>query len=52
MRKFRGILNKLTPQKFGTLIQQVLDLEIDTPERLEEVISIIFETVCCLFSNI
>ncbi|KXJ04845.1 Eukaryotic translation initiation factor 4 gamma 1, partial [Exaiptasia diaphana] len=43
IRKFRGILNKLTPQKFQTLISQVLELDIDTPERLEEIINITFE---------
>ena len=44
-RKLRGILNKLTPQKFETLNQQVLDLKIDTEERLKGVIDIIFEKV-------
>ena len=44
-RKVRGILNKLTPQKFQTLTQQILDLEIETPERLEGVIDLIFEKV-------
>ncbi|KAK3721609.1 hypothetical protein QZH41_008287, partial [Actinostola sp. cb2023] len=43
IRKFRSILNKLTPQKFQKLIQQILDLDIDTPERLEEIINITFE---------
>lgn len=45
IRKFRGILNKLTPQKFQTLISQVLELDIDTQERLEEIINITFEKV-------
>jgi len=44
-KKVRGILNKLTPQKFKTLIQQVLDLQIDTEHRLKGCIDIIFEKV-------
>ncbi|XP_068754257.1 eukaryotic translation initiation factor 4 gamma 1-like isoform X2 [Montipora capricornis] len=42
-RKVRSILNKLTPQKFQTLTQQISELEIDTPERLEGAIDLIFE---------
>ena len=38
-----GILNKLTPQKFHTLIDQVLKLEINTEERLKGSIDRIFE---------
>ncbi|XP_015747286.1 PREDICTED: eukaryotic translation initiation factor 4 gamma 1-like [Acropora digitifera] len=41
-RKVRGILNKLTPQKFQTLTQQITDLDIDTQERLEGAIDLIF----------
>ncbi|XP_044171027.1 eukaryotic translation initiation factor 4 gamma 1-like isoform X3 [Acropora millepora] len=41
-RKVRGILNKLTPQKFQTLTQQIIDLDIDTQERLEGAIDLIF----------
>ena len=44
--KLRSILNKLTPQKFQTLTQQISELEIDTLERLEGVIDLIFEKVC------
>lgn len=42
-RKFRGVLNKLTPQKFDTLISQVKELTIDTKERLQGVIDLVFE---------
>ncbi|KAL9970594.1 hypothetical protein ACROYT_G022998 [Oculina patagonica] len=42
-RKVRSILNKLTPQKFQTLTQQIIDLDIDTAERLEGAIDLIFE---------
>ncbi|CAH3173902.1 unnamed protein product, partial [Porites evermanni] len=43
LRKVRSILNKLTPQKFQTLTQQIIDLDIDTPERLEDATDLIFE---------
>ncbi len=43
-------LNKLTPQKFKTLVEQVLALNIDTPERLEGVVERIFEKVLPLRS--
>lgn len=44
-RKIRSILNKLTPQKFQTLTQQIIDFDMDTAERLEGVIDLIFEKV-------
>ena len=40
-----AILNKMTPQKFKTLVEQMLALNIDTRERLEGVVDIIFEKV-------
>ncbi|XP_076249202.1 eukaryotic translation initiation factor 4 gamma [Calliopsis andreniformis] len=42
-RRVRSVLNKLTPQKFNTLIDQVRALPIDTPERLQGVINLVFE---------
>ncbi|CAB4031702.1 eukaryotic translation initiation factor 4 gamma 3-like isoform X2, partial [Paramuricea clavata] len=42
-RNVMAILNKLTPQKFKTLVQQFMALNIDTPERLEGAIDRIFE---------
>lgn len=42
-KKVRGILNKLTPQKFDTLLNQVRTLQIDTTERLQGVIDLVFE---------
>jgi translation initiation factor 4G len=42
-KKFRGILNKLTPEKFETLLQKVHELTIDTEDRLDGCIAIIFE---------
>lgn len=42
-KKFRGILNKLTPQKFDTLLEKVKNLEINNQKRLEGVIDLVFE---------
>lgn len=42
-KKFRGILNKLTPQKFDTLLERVKTLEINNQKRLEGVIDLVFE---------
>ena len=44
-KKVRSVLNKLTPQKFATLVNQVRELEIDTQERLQGVIDLVFEKV-------
>lgn len=42
-KKVRSVLNKLTPQKFGTLVDQVRQLPIDTQDRLQGVIDLVFE---------
>ncbi len=42
-KKVRSILNKLTPQKFQTLVQQVLDLDINSEAQLKGVVDIISE---------
>ncbi|XP_015438876.1 PREDICTED: eukaryotic translation initiation factor 4 gamma 3-like isoform X3 [Dufourea novaeangliae] len=42
-KRVRSVLNKLTPQKFNTLIDQVRALNVDTPERLQGVINLVFE---------
>ncbi|KAM3921386.1 eukaryotic translation initiation factor 4 gamma 3 isoform 10-T10 [Leptodactylus fuscus] len=42
-RKVRSILNKLTPQMFNQLMKQVMDLTVDTEERLKGVIDLVFE---------
>ena len=44
-RKFQGILNKLTPQKFKDLAEQALILPISNPERLKGCIDKIFTKV-------
>ena len=42
-KKARGILNKLTPQKFQTLVKQMAELEITSEEHLEGVANLVFE---------
>ncbi|KAK6174828.1 hypothetical protein SNE40_013400 [Patella caerulea] len=42
-KRVKSILNKLTPQKFQTLLKQVQDLNIDTETRLKGVTDLIFE---------
>lgn len=42
-KKVRSVLNKLTPQKFQTLMSQVRNLTIDNTQRLQGVIDLVFE---------
>lgn len=42
-KRVRGILNKLTPEKFDPLLEQLQALNIDTNEKLSGVISLVFE---------
>ncbi|KAK5645721.1 hypothetical protein RI129_004185 [Pyrocoelia pectoralis] len=42
-KKVRGVLNKLTPQKYHTLLEQIKNFSIDTTERLQGVIDLVFE---------
>lgn len=42
-KKVRGILNKLTPEKFEPLLEQIQALNIDTTEKLSHVINLVFE---------
>ncbi len=44
-KRFQGILNKLTPQKFQALAEQALKLDITTEERLRGCIDKIFSKV-------
>lgn len=44
-KKVRSVLNKLTPEKFDRLVAQVQSLPIDSSDRLEGVIKLIFEKV-------
>ncbi|CAI5504975.1 unnamed protein product, partial [Closterium sp. Naga37s-1] len=56
LRTVKGILNKLTPKKFEPLFQQLLTAGINTPEILQEVISLIFTkaadepTLCSMYA--
>ena len=43
LKKIRGILNKLTPQKYEDLLKQIIGLKIDTEDRLKRVLDLIFE---------
>ncbi|KAG5682138.1 hypothetical protein PVAND_011512 [Polypedilum vanderplanki] len=42
-KQFRGILNKLSPDNFLTLVGKLKTLQIDTVDRLDECISLVFE---------
>uniref|UniRef100_A0A1Q3FE68 Putative eukaryotic translation initiation factor 4 gamma 1 n=1 Tax=Culex tarsalis TaxID=7177 RepID=A0A1Q3FE68_CULTA len=42
-KKFRSVLNKLTPDNFDKLVQQVKGFVIDTDERLDGCIKLVFE---------
>lgn len=42
-KRVRGILNKLTPEKFEPLLEQLQALNPDTTEKLSAVISLVFE---------
>ena len=44
-KKARGILNKLTPQRFDTLVEQFGNLEIDTEDKLKLCMELVFEKV-------
>ena len=51
LRRFCCILNKLTPQKFKDLSEQVLQLPIFTDvERLKECVDMVFEKVCVAYA--
>ncbi|XP_023036153.1 eukaryotic translation initiation factor 4 gamma 3 isoform X2 [Drosophila willistoni] len=43
VRRVRGILNKLTPERFNTLVEEIVKLKIDTPDKMDEVIVLVFE---------
>lgn len=43
LKKFRSVLNKLTPENFSVLLSQVKTYAIDTEERLNGVIRLVFE---------
>ena len=44
-KKVRAILNKLTPQKFTTLVEQFQELPIDSQSKLNACMKLIFKKV-------
>lgn len=42
-KRVRGVLNKLTPERFDTLFEEINSFNIGTTERLHGVISLVFE---------
>ena len=48
-KKVRAILNKLTPQKFTTLVEQFQELPIDSQSKLTSSMELIFEKVMRFF---
>ena len=43
IRQLNAILNKLTPEKFDILVEEVMNLEITTPALLRDVVTTVFE---------
>ncbi|XP_023306426.2 eukaryotic translation initiation factor 4 gamma 3-like [Lucilia cuprina] len=43
LRRVRGILNKLTPEKFEPLVEEIIKLKIDTLDKMEGVMNLVFE---------
>ena len=50
LRKARGILNKLCPQKFDILVTKFQDLQIDTESKLKACMELVFEKVSWFLS--
>lgn len=48
LNKVKGILNKLTPQKFDVLVETFQELQIDNESKLIGSIDLIFEKVMCV----
>jgi len=45
VRKARGILNKLCPQRFEKLVEQFAQLKIDSEQKTRACMELIFEKV-------
>ncbi|KAJ8364542.1 hypothetical protein SKAU_G00133730 [Synaphobranchus kaupii] len=45
--RMHSILNKLIPEKSEQLVKQVAELQMDTTERLQGIVDIIFEKAIC-----
>lgn len=42
-KRVRGILNRLTPEKFDVLVSEIMNLQIDTSTKLNDVMILVFE---------
>ncbi|XP_044011817.1 eukaryotic translation initiation factor 4 gamma 3-like [Aphidius gifuensis] len=42
-KKIRGILNKLTPHNIDKMVDQIVDLDIDSQERLQGIVNLVFK---------
>lgn len=57
LRTVKGILNKLTPEKFNVLVEQLLNAGIESAEILKGVISLVFDkavlepTFCSMYAE-
>jgi len=49
LRKARGILNKLCPQKFDILVDKFNELQIDTEDKLRVCMELVFEKVILIY---
>ena len=43
LKNFRGFLNKITPQKYDVIEGKIKELTIDTEDRLEKVLNLVFD---------
>ena len=43
LKNFRGFLNKITPQKYDVIEGKIKELTIDTEDRLEKVMNLVFD---------
>ncbi|KAL2609525.1 hypothetical protein R1flu_028098 [Riccia fluitans] len=45
IKTVKGILNKLTPEKYQTLLEQLVQARITSPDILQDVVSLVFDKV-------
>ncbi|XP_073818220.1 uncharacterized protein isoform X3 [Musca autumnalis] len=43
LKKVRGVLNKLTPENFDVLLKTMVSISLDTTEKMQQVMLLIFE---------
>lgn len=57
-RKFRSVMNKLTPENFDILLNEIMNAQIDTVDRLKGCIKLVFEkaiaepTYCTIYAKV